>query len=369
MSTKTMTICGTRPELIKISEIIKQLDIYTNHVLVHTAQNYDYELSQIFFNELGIRKPDYTLNVKADTIGGQIANIMTQCEQVMLKEKPEVVFILGDTNSALSCIIAKRLRIIIYHLEAGNRCFDNRVPEEINRRIIDHTADINMCYTEHARRNLLNEGIPTQNIFVVGSPLWEVYNAHMLRVNSSKILEKLNLIKNNYILASIHREENVTIGDKLLTIMDTLVKLTKIHDMPIIFTTHPRTRNYLEDSGFKHDRIILHKPFGMFDYINLQKNAFCNVSDSGTAHEDAALLGIPMVIVRESNERPEAYDTGNVIMTGLDGDTINDSVGMVIKQRGVHFTNPYGKEPCSQIVVRLILGQHGIISKKEYYEL
>ena len=368
MTVKTMTICGTRPELIKLSEIIKQLDAYTNHILVHTAQNYDYELSQIFFNELNIRKPDYTLKVKADTVGEQIGNIMTQCEQVMLKEKPDVVFILGDTNSALSCIIAKRLRVIVYHLEAGNRSFDNRVPEEVNRRIVDHTADINMCYTEHARRNLLAEGLPPQNIFVVGSPLWEVYQAHRLYIDTSPILEKLSLTKDNYILASIHREENVSIGDKLLTIMDTLVKLTGIYDVPVIFTTHPRTRKHLEDTGFKHDKILLHKPFGMFDYIHLQQNALCNLSDSGTIHEDTALLDIPAVHVRESNERPEIYDSGNIIMSGLDGDVIIDSVDMAVKQRGLRFSNPYGEDNCSSKVVRLILGQHKVVAKKVYYK-
>lgn len=311
-----MTILGTRPEIIRLSEVIKRLDKYTNHVIVHTNQNYDYELNQIFFDELQLRKPDYVLDVKSKTVGEQIGKILTQCEKVMLKEKPDAVLILGDTNSALSCIIAKRLRIVIFHMEAGNRCFDDRVPEEINRRIVDHTSDINLCYTEHARRNLLKEGLDSQYIFVTGSPLTEVYEVSKDKIEQSNILKHLRLKEGKYFLASIHREENVNNEKNILSIINALHILVKEYDIPVIFSTHPRVKRRLEELNIKGSKkIIFHLPFGMFDYIKLQKGAFCNLSDSGTIHEDAAIFGIPALNIRESNERQEAYDTGNVVMT------------------------------------------------------
>jgi len=364
---KCMLMVGTRPELIRLSEIIKKLDLYTNHVFVHTNQSYDYELNQIFFDELKIRKPDYVLDVKADTVGEQIGKILTQCEQVMLKEKPDAVLILGDTNSALSCIIAKRLKIIVFHMEAGNRCFDENVPEEINRRIVDHTSDINMCYTEHARRNLLREGLASQDIFVVGSPLLEVYSRHTDKIEGSKILEDLQLESGRYFLASIHREENVDNEKNLCLIIKALRSLGEEYKLPVIFSTHPHTKRHLE--GIDCGRIRLHKPFGMIDYLKLQLGAFCNLSDSGTGHEDAAILDIPMVIVRDSNERPEVYDTGSVVMSGVDMPTIMDAVGLVRGQidAGVKFDNPYGVEiNCSDKVVRLIVGLHKIMRKRKY---
>ncbi|KKK88425.1 hypothetical protein LCGC14_2743310, partial [marine sediment metagenome] len=351
---KTLTIIGTRPELIRLSEIIKKLDKYTCHIFVYTNQSYDYELSQIFFDELKIRKPNYTLDVKSETVGEQIGKILVQCEQVLLKEKPDAVLILGDTNSALSCIVAKRLKVPIFHMEAGNRCFDDRVPEEINRRIVDHSSDVNLCYTEHARRNLLREGFASQDIFVIGSPLPEVYAAHQKGIEESRILESLKLEKDKYLLASIHREENVENEIKLHSILNSLYALDKEYMMPIILSTHPRTRKKLD--GLSIGRIILHKPFGMLDYIKLQQNAFCNLSDSGTAHEDAAILNIPMVIVRESQERPEVYDCGNVIMAGVDSKTILNAVKVVRGQIGVKFDNPYEINNCSDKVVRLIVG-------------
>ena len=369
---KVMTILGTRPEIIRLSETMKKLDKYTEHIIVHTNQNYDYELNQVFFDQMKIRKPDYILDVKGETIGEQIGKILSQCEKVILKEKPNAILILGDTNSALACIIAKRLKIVVFHMEAGNRCFDDRVPEEINRRIVDHTADINLCYTEHARRNLLREGLDTQNVFVTGSPIPEVYQVNQENIEKSSVLESLGLAEGKYFLASIHREENVDNKKNFPLIMESLQKLAESYNMPVIFSTHPRTKKRIEELQLKKDeRIIFSKPFGMFDYIKLQKGAFCNLSDSGTIHEDAAVLGIPALNVRESNERPEAYDTGNAIMTGVDPETILASVKIVRAQfeAGIKFTNPYTSqaENCSDKVIRLIVGLNRIVLKKKYY--
>ncbi len=369
---KVMTIMGTRPEVIRLSEIMRKLDLYTNHIMVHTNQNYDYTLKQVFFDELNIRRPDHVLDVRADTIGEQYSHIFVQCEKVMIQEKPDVVLILGDTNSALSCIIAKRLKIVVFHAEAGNRCFDDRVPEEINRRIIDHTSDINLCYTEHARRNLLREGLETRNIFVVGSPLPEVYSTHRKNIEASKILETLKLEKDKYFLASIHREENVDNEANLLSIMNTLYTLGEEYQIPVILSTHPRTRKQLDHLyNFNYGRIVVYSPFGMLNYIKLQKNAFCNISDSGTIHEDAAILGIPAINIRESNERPEVYDSGNVIMTGVDQNAILNAVAMTRRQvdAGVKFANPYGTETnFSDKVVRLILSLTKTVRKRVYHE-
>lgn len=369
---KIMTILGTRPEIIRLSEVMKKLDTYTNHIVVHTNQNYDYELNQVFFDDLKLRKPDYMLDVKSETVGEQIGKILSQCEKVMLKEKPDAVLILGDTNSALACIIAKRLRTVVFHMEAGNRCFDDRVPEEINRRIVDHTSDVNLCYTEHARRNLLAEGLDTQYIFVTGSPLAEVYAVNKDNIEKSQILNNLKLVKGQYFLASIHREENVNNEKNILSIIKTLHTLVAEYDMPVIFSTHPRTKKRIEDLNLKNDsRIVFHKPFGMFDYIKLQKGAFCNLSDSGTIHEDAAIFGIPALNVRESNERPEVYDTGNLIMTGVDPETIFASVKLIRSQidAGVQFGSPieYQVKNCSDRVIRLITGLNKIVSKRKYY--
>jgi UDP-N-acetyl-L-fucosamine synthase len=360
---KVMTILGTRPEIIRLSEVMKKLDTYSNHIIVHTNQNFDYELNQVFFDDLKLRKPDYVLDVKSETVGEQIGKILINCERVMLKEKPDVILILGDTNSSLSSIIAKRLKIVVFHMEAGNRCFDERVPEEINRKIVDHISDINLCYTEHARRNLLAEGLYPQYIFVVGSPLAEVYFNNRENISNSNILEHLKLIENKYILVSIHREENVNNTNNISSIIQALNLIIKEYGMPIIFSTHPRTKKRLDDLNLYADKnILFHKPFGMFDYIKLQKGAFCNLSDSGTIHEDAAIFGIPALNVRESNERPEVYDTGNIIMTGVNPDKILYSIKVIRKQfeAGIKFNSPsdYNVLNCSDRVVRLIMGFH-----------
>jgi len=364
--TKILSLLGTRPEIVRLSETIKKLDMYTDHCLVFTAQSHDYEMGQIFFDELGIRKPDYTLDVKADSLGQQVANILSQCEEVMVKEKPDVVLVLGDTNSALSCYVAKRLGIRVVHMEAGNRCWDPKVPEETNRRIIDHIADVNICYTEHARRNLLGEGLHPSSIFVIGSPLPEVYSTHLDAIQKSSIRKDLGLTDKGYLLASIHREENVEDGRGLFEIIRALGAATKGLGIPIIFSTHPRTKQMLERQQFvPNNNVMLHAPFGMLDYVNLQLGALCCLSDSGTIHEDAAILGITAVNVRDSNERPEVYDAGNVVMSGTDEASIAEAVRLVVKQAeaGVRFDKPldYIATNYSDKAVRIILSsRYGI---------
>ncbi len=359
---KTLTVCGTRPELIRLSETIKKMDTYTDHCLVFTGQSYDYEMSQIFFDELGIRKPDYTLSVRADSLAKQVGNILTQCEEVMVKEKPEVVLILGDTNSALSCYIAKRLGIRVVHMEAGNRCFSDKGPEEVNRRIIDHTADINLCYTEHARRNLLREGLHPSGVFVIGSPLPEVYQAHWDAIQKSGIRKELGLTDKGYLLASIHREENVENGRRLFEIIRALGDLEREYKAPIIFSTHPRTRERLSHPSVRYipnNNIVLHSPFGMIDYVNLQLGALCCLSDSGTISEDSAILGIPAVNVREATERPEVHDTGNVVLCGVEHQSIMDSVRLVIAQKIIRECPlEYKSTEFSIKAIRLIIGHH-----------
>jgi len=356
-----MTLLGTRPEIVRLSETIKKLDIYTDHCLVFTGQSYDYDMSQIFFDELGIRKPNYTLDVKADSIGKQVGNILSQCEEVMIEEKPDIVLVLGDTNSALSCYIAKRLGIRVVHMEAGNRCWDERVPEEVNRRIIDHTADVNLCYTEHARSNLLREGLHPSGIFVIGSPMPEVYNAHWASILMSGIREELGLTEKGYLLASIHREENVENGRRLFEIIRAIgLMAEELGSIPVVFSTHPRTKQSLEVHRFvPNNNMLLHKPFGMIDYVNLQLGALCCLSDSGTIHEDAAVLGITAVNVRDSNERPEVYDAGNVVQSGTSEESIAEATRLVVRQaeNGVKFDKPldYMATNYSDKAVRIIL--------------
>jgi UDP-N-acetylglucosamine 2-epimerase (non-hydrolysing) len=369
---KVMTILGTRPEIIRLSETIKKLDKYVNHIFVHTNQNYDFELNKIFFLELGLRNPDYILDVKALTVGEQIGKILIQSEKIIIKEKPDALLILGDTNSALSCIIAKRLKIPIFHMEAGNRCFDERVPEEINRRIIDHTSDINLPYTEHARRNLLNEGLNTNNIFVTGSPLSEVLKVNMEKINKSPILKNLSITKDKYFLISIHREENVDNIKNLTIIMKALDLIAQKYKYPLIVTTHPRTKKRLDELNIAPNNLIhFHKPFGIFDFVKLQKGAYCVLSDSGTISEDAGIMGIPALIIRESSERPEAFDTGNVIITGINPQTILSSIKILKEQceENIKFSNPVDYQPqnVSDKVVRLIVGMSKLVPKKKYY--
>lgn len=359
---KVMTILGTRPEIIRLSCVMALLDQTVDHSVVHTGQNYDYELNEIFFNELGIRKPDYFLGVGGGSLGTVMGNILIEIEKVLDKEMPDAVLILGDTNSSIAGIMAKRKKIPLYHMEAGNRCFDQNVPEETNRRIIDHISDFNLVYTEHARRHLLAEGLPHRRIYLTGSPMKEVLLTYKKKIDSSDILGRLKLKKGAYCLVSVHREENVDTQDHLILIIRALNLLCEEFGFPVIVSTHPRTQKRIDSlSGVKfHTGIQFLKPFGFFDYNYLQENSFCAVSDSGTISEESAILGFPAVTIRNSMERPEALDSGNVILTGLDPETVVQAVRLVTEQRLLkkvpNIPMDYDVDDVSQRVVKLILG-------------
>lgn len=370
---KIMTIFGTRPEIIKLSRIFAKFDQYVNHIMVHTGQSYDYEMNKIFFDQLKIRKPDYFLGVKSDTLGEQIANIISKSEKVLLKEMPDAVLIFGDTNSALAVIIAKRLKMPIFHMEAGNRCFDENVPEEINRKIIDHISDINLPLTENARLYLIQEGIHPGTIYVTGSPTAEILDYNKKQIEASKILKELKLSPRKYFVASIHREENVDGFEPLTKLIDSLNAVAETYKMPIIVTTHPRTAKKLEEYRIKGNKLInFHKPFGIFDYIKLQKNAFCVLSDSGTIQEESSILGFSAIQVRNSSERPEAFDEGVLILSGLDKDIILQSIEITVKQyeAGEKFNVPrnYQDKNVSSKVLRLVVGLTKIIQRKRGYQ-
>lgn len=324
---KVMTIVGTRPEIIRLSEIIKKMDIYFNHILVHTGQNWDYTLNQIFFEDLGIREPDYYLNSIGKNLGETIGNIIAKSYDILEKEKPDALLILGDTNSALSAIPAKRLKVPIFHMEAGNRCFDQNLPEEINRKIVDHIADVNLPYTEHARRYLLAEGYRKEHIYVTGSPLTEVLKKHEDKIHNSRVLEKLGLEKGNYILVSAHREENIENENNFFSLMSSINAIAERYKIPVIYSTHPRSENIIQKRRFEFHPLIRNlKPFGFFDYNKLQLNAFCVLSDSGTVPEEASILGFPAVSIRTSTERPEALDKGTIILGGIKTEDVLQAV-------------------------------------------
>ena len=329
-----MTILGTRPEIIRLSRVMALLDRHVQHIIVHTGQNYDYELNEVFFNDLEIRKPDYFLQVDTSSLGTVLGDTLIKIEQVLREEKPDAVLILGDTNSSVAGIMAKRLKIPIFHMEAGNRCFDFNVPEEINRRIIDHIADFNLVYTEHARRHLLSEGLPHRRIYLTGSPMYEVLTYYRDRIDGSGILNELDLRDQGYFVVSVHREENVDNPANLEKILTVLNHLAERYDVPVIVSTHPRTRKRLESlQGIEMDpRIRFLKPFGFFDYVYLEMHALCTISDSGTISEESAVLSFPAVTIREAIERPEALDAGSIILTGLDVDTVLDAVGLVMAE-------------------------------------
>lgn len=366
---KVMVLFGTRPEIIKLSRIFAVFDQYLDLVMVHTGQSYDYEMSKVFFDDLCVRKPDYFLGVKSETLGGQIANIVSKSEEVFVKEKPEALLILGDTNSALSAIVAKRMKIPIFHMEAGNRCFDENVPEEINRKIVDHISDINLPYSENARHNLLREGIHPGTVYVTGSPLAEVLLYHKKEIDRSKILKNLGLSKNRYFIASIHREENVENKTSLAKLVNSLNAVAQAYKLPILVSTHPRTQSRLKTYRFKVNKLInFHKPFGFFDYVNLEKNAFCVLSDSGTIWEESSMLQFSAIQVRNSSERAEAFDAGSATLTGLDKDIILQSIKIVTRQfaAGERFGPPkdYQDINVSGKVLRLIIGLTKIIQKR-----
>ena len=324
---KLITLIGTRPEIIRLSEIIKKCDLAFDHILVHTGQNWDYTLNEIFFKDFSLRPPDYYLNSVGTNLGDTIGNIIHLSYELFLKEKPDALLILGDTNSALAAIAAKRLKIPIFHMEAGNRCFDENVPEEINRRIVDHISDVNLPYTEHARRNLINEGLKKDYVFVTGSPLPEVLHTNLQAIHNSDILTQLQLTPEKYILASIHREENIDNANHFLSLMSALNTAAQIYQFPIIFSTHPRTKKTIDAHNFKfHPLVQSVSPFGYISYNKLQANAFCVLSDSGSLAEEASLLNFPAISVRTATERPETIDKGNMLLGGIDSDSIINNI-------------------------------------------
>ena len=331
---KVMTLIGTRPEIIKLSRVINELDRHVEHILVHTGQNYDYELNEIFFRDLGIRKPDHFLDAAGNNAAETIANVIVKSDALMETVKPDAFLLLGDTNSCLSAISAKRKKIPIFHMEAGNRCFDQRVPEEINRKIVDHISDINLTYTEHARRYLLNEGLRPDTIIKTGSPMLEVLEFHQKQIENSDILPGLKLEKSDYFLVSAHREENIDVDENFNDLLDTLNNIARTYNKDVIVSTHPRTRKRLENqkSNDMHHRIQFLKPLGFFDYIALQKNAKCVISDSGTITEESSILNFPAVTIRQAHERPEGMDEGTLVMCGLKANHVLDSIAIVMSQ-------------------------------------
>jgi UDP-N-acetylglucosamine 2-epimerase len=363
---KLMTVVGTRPEIIRLSRVMALLDEHLDHITVHTGQNYDYELSEIFYKDLGIRKPDYFLGADTSSLGATVGDIIRKSGDVLIKEKPAALLVLGDTNSCLAAYMAKRLKIPIYHMEAGNRCFDFNVPEEINRRIIDHIADFNLVYTERARLHLLSEGLPHRRIYLTGSPMYEVLNFYKDQIDGSTILKRLKLTQKEYFVVSAHREENVDNNENLKSIIEILNKLAKKYKKQVIVSTHPRTRKRLEKFGkiTLDKRIQFLKPFGFFDYVRLQKNSLCSISDSGTISEESAILGFPAITIRNAIERPEALDAGTIILTGLKSDTVMDSVALAISEysKNIQHQIPveYEIKDTSWRVLKLILGTSGL---------
>ncbi len=368
---KVVTVVGTRPEIIRLSRTMALLDRHFNQVIVHTGQNYDYELNDIFWKELELRKPDHFLDVDTSSLGATVGDIMKKSEEVLKLEKPDTLLVLGDTNSCLSAYMAKRMHIPIFHMEAGNRCFDENVPEETNRRIIDHIADFNLVYTEHARRHLLSEGLPHRRIYLTGSPMREVLDYYLPGIKASDTLEKLKLRTKGYFLVSVHREENVDNAENLHNILDILNTLANTYKKPVIVSTHPRTRMRIESLDYQtstaghsppatSDLIHFMKPFGFLDYVNLQMNALCCISDSGTISEESSILNFPAISLRQSMERPEAQDSGNIILSGFDINVVMASVHMLTEEYGYgskrSIPNEYLIPDTSRRVLHLIMG-------------
>lgn len=331
---KLMTIIGTRPEIIRLSAVIKKADQYFDHTLVHTGQNWDYTLNKVFFNDLKLREPDYYLESVGENLGETIGNIIAKSYEVIEKERPDALLVLGDTNSALAAIGAKRLKIPIFHMEAGNRCWDWNVSEMINRKIVDHIADINLPYTENSRRYLLEEGIDSKTIFVTGSPMREVLRDHADAIDRSDVLSELSLEPNKYILVSAHREENIDLEDNFMSLMNAINAIAEKYQMPVIYSTHPRSQKFIDTRGFKFHPLVRNlKPFGFMDYNKLQKNAYCVLSDSGTLSEESAMLGFAGVLIRTSTERPEVLDAGTVVIGGIKEKTIEQSIELAVSMR------------------------------------
>ncbi len=365
---KVMTIIGTRPEIIRLSAVIKCCDRYFDHILVHTGQNWDYTLNQVFFEDLKLRQPDLYLDSVGEHLGETMGNIISKSYAVMQKEKPDAVLILGDTNSALSAISAKRLKIPIFHMEAGNRCWDWNVSEMINRKIVDHISDINLPYTEHSRRYLLNEGIDGKTIFVTGSPMREVLRDHMEDILKSDVLTRLGLKKGNYILVSAHREENIDHEENFMSLMNAINHVAETYQMPVIYSTHPRSMKFIENRNFKFHPLVKNlKPFGFCDYNQLQMNSYCVLSDSGTLSEESAMLGFSGVLIRTSTERPEVLDKGTVVVGGIKAKDVEQALALAVsmQQNGEEtvMAEDYADTNVSVKVVKLIQSYTHIVNK------
>ncbi|MBP7528038.1 MAG: UDP-N-acetylglucosamine 2-epimerase (non-hydrolyzing) [Syntrophorhabdaceae bacterium] len=370
MKLKVMSIVGTRPEIIKLSRVFQELDAHVSHVLVHTGQNFDYELNEIFFKDLGIRKPDHFLNAVGGSLAQTIGNVIAFSDEVMEKEQPDAMLILGDTNSCLSAIAAKRRKIPIFHMEAGNRCFDQRVPEEINRKIIDHISDINMAYTEHARRYLLAEGIRPETVIKSGSTMKEILNYYRPQIDASDVLKKLGLRADQYFVVSAHREENIDSEVNFSDLVESLRAIAEKYDLPLIVSTHPRTRKRMEamNIGDVDKRIHFMKPLGFFDYVKLQMNARCTVSDSGTITEESSILSFPAVTIRNAHERPEGMDVGTVIMCGLKADSVLNAIDVVVSHyagggRPFSIIPDYDVDNVSKKVLRIIMSYTDYVNR------
>lgn len=365
---KLMTIVGTRPEIIKLSEIIKKSDVYFDHILVHTGQNYDYTLNKLFFDELELREPNYYLNVVGNHLGETIGNVISKSYEIIQSEKPDALLVLGDTNSCLAVISAKRLKVPVFHLEAGNRCFDENLPEEVNRRIVDHTSDVNLCYSEHARRYLNREGFPEERTFVVGSTLAEVINANLDKIKNSQILNKLNLEKKKYLVLSAHREENIDNEKNFFELMDAINTIAENYNYPIIYSLHPRSKKYIESRKFVfHKNVIPMNPFGFADYVSLQENSFCVISDSGTIAEEASYFKFPAVSLRTSTERPEALDKGVFIVGNISKNEVLSAVNLAVKMsnnahNGLEVPN-YSDLIVSTKVIKIIQSYTSIVNQ------
>ena len=375
MTMKVMTIVGTRPEIIKLSRVIAELDRHVTHILVHSGQNYDYELNGIFFSEMGIRKPDYFLEAVGESVAQTIGNVIAKADAVFEKEQPDALLLLGDTNSCLAAIAAKRRKIPIFHMEAGNRCFDLRVPEEINRKIVDHISDINMTYTEHARRYLLAEGLRPETVMKTGSPMKEVLTHHREQIDASEILTRLDLRRGEYFVVSAHREENVDSEINFSNLLQSLSAIAKRYGKPVIVSTHPRTRNRLEAIGTAELDICIQflKPLGFPDYVKLQINSACVISDSGTITEESSILGFPAVTIRQAHERPEGMDEGALIMCGLEAESVLKSIEVVTSQPAessslFRTVGDYDVDNVSQKVLRIILSYTEYVNRTVWHK-
>lgn len=365
---KLMTIIGTRPEIIRLSEIIKASDHYFNHILVHTGQNWDYSLNQVFFEDLNLREPNYYLNSVGQNLGETMGKILANSYEILQKEKPDAVLILGDTNSSLSAICAKRLKIPVFHMEAGNRCYDENVPEELNRRIVDHIADVNLAYTEHSRRNLLSEGIKKEYVFVTGSPMTEVINKNMNQIEKSDILKRLNLKEKGYFLVSAHREENIDQENHFDSLMNCINIIAEKYELPVIYSVHPRTQKFIKEREFHFHKLVQPlNPFGFLDYNKLQKNSYCVLSDSGTLSEESSIMKFAGVLLRSSTERPEVLDKGTITLGGTNYESVIQAIELTknMFENGAEsvLANDYIDTNVSDKVIRIIQSYTKIVNE------